>query len=149
MLEYTIVARRTDPARASARCKGAEIALDTAPAGRTDAFNPAELFLAAIAACMLKGVERVAPMLHFALRGAEVRVHGVRQDGPPRMVRVAYELVVDTDESDARLALLHRNVQKFGTIYNTVAAAVELTGEVRRAAPAAIPGSAEEPVATP
>ena len=132
MLSYTIHARRTAPAAAEARTKEARLALDTDPAGRMDAFNPAELFLTAVAACMLKGIERVGPMLKFELRGAEVRVYGERQDSPPRMSRIEYELVVDTDESDARLSLLHRNVQKFGTIYNTVSAAVPLNGSIRR-----------------
>ena len=54
------------------------IVLDTDTAGRRDAFNPAELFLAAIAACMIKGIERVSPMLHFDLRGVEVPRHGGR-----------------------------------------------------------------------
>jgi uncharacterized OsmC-like protein len=133
MLDYTIDAATAGPARAVARCKDAEIALDTDPAGRTDAFNPAELLLTAVAACMLKGIERVAPMLKFAWRGASVHVHGVRQDAPPRMLRIDYELVVDTDESDARLELLHRNVRTYGTISNTIAAAVDLAGTVRRA----------------
>jgi uncharacterized OsmC-like protein len=103
-------------------------------AGRLDAFNPAELFLASIAACMLKGIERVMPMLKFDLRGVDVRLHGERQDSPPKMVSVTYVLTVDTDESDQRLELLHKNVRKFGTISNTVAEAVKLTGEVRRKA---------------
>ena len=140
MLTYTVHARRTAPAAAEAWTKEARLTLDTDPAGRADAFNPAELFLTAVAACMLKGIERVTPMLKFSLRGAEVRVYGERQDSPPRMLRVEYELVVDTDESDARLLLLHRNVRKFGTIYNTVSAALPLTGAIRRAgADAAVP----------
>ena len=48
-------------------------------------------------------------MLTFELRRAAVRVHGIRQDAPPRMLSVEYELAVDTDESDSRLDLLHRN----------------------------------------
>ena len=96
---------------------------------------------------MLKGIERVAPMLRFRLAGATVYVHGVRQDAPPRMLRIDYELVVDTDEPDRRLELLHANVRKFGTIYNTVAAGVALTGQIRRgpvtdAIAAAAPGRA-------
>jgi uncharacterized OsmC-like protein len=142
MLTYTITARRTGPAAAEAETKQARLTLDTDPAGRTDAFNPAELFLTAVAACMLKGIERVGPMLGFDLRGAEVRVHGERQDSPPRMLRVEYELVVDTNESDARLSLLHRNVRKYGTIYNTVSAALPLVGTIRRA-------GAPEPLAEP
>jgi uncharacterized OsmC-like protein len=135
MLEYTVTAHRSSDAMAIAHCEraySASLPLDIDPAGRTDAFNPAELLLTSIAACMLKGIERVAPMLKFALRGADVRVHGVRQVRPPRMISVDYELVVDTDESDARLDLLHRNIEKFGTVYNTLSGAVALTGTIRR-----------------
>lgn len=134
MLEYRVVARRIDAHGAVARCKGAEITLDTDTNGRADAFNPAELFLAAIAACMLKGIERVTPMLRFNLRGVEVKLHGVRQDSPPKMISVDYELIVDTDEDDRRLDLLHTNVRKFGTIFNTVSAATRLEGRIIRAA---------------
>jgi uncharacterized OsmC-like protein len=136
MLEYRITARRSAPARATANCKQAELALDITPAGIADAFNPAELLLTALAACMLKGIERVTPMLAFALESATVHVRGLRQDSPPRMLRIEYELVVDTAESARRLALLHDNVKKFGTIYNTVAAACELDGCIRRMHPA-------------
>jgi uncharacterized OsmC-like protein len=100
--------------------------LDTDLAGRTDAFNPAELLLAAVAACMLKSIERMTPMIQFALRGVEAELHGVRQDSPPKMVSIDYELIVDTDETDQRLELLHKNVRNCGTISYTVAQAVRL-----------------------
>lgn len=137
MLDYSVTAKRTDAHGSAAMCKSAEIILDTDVNGRIDAFNPAELFLAAIAACMIKGIERAAPILKFKLRGVEVRLHGLRQDSPPKMVSIEYELIVDTDESDHRLALLHTNVRKFGTISNTVAAATRLEGRIVRAAEAA------------
>jgi uncharacterized OsmC-like protein len=136
MLEYSVTARRIDSHGSEARTKQATITLDTDVSGRADAFNPAELFLAAIAACMIKGIERVLPTLKFELRGVEVKLHGVRQDSPPKMISVNYELIVDTDENDRRLELLHTNVRKYGTISNTVAAATELTGRiVRRMSP--------------
>lgn len=136
MLEYRISARRSTPAHGTANCKQAELALDITLAGREDAFNPAELLLTAVAACMLKGIERVTPLLDFALESATVHVRGLRQDRPPRMLRIEYELVIDTAESNRRLALLHDNVKKFGTIYNTVAAGCELDGCIRRMHPA-------------
>ena len=71
-------------------------------------------------------------MLKFNLRGVEVRLHGVREDAPPKMASVNYELIVDTEESDRRLALLHINVLKYGTISNTVAQATKLEGSIRR-----------------
>jgi len=132
MLEYTVTAQRSDSHGSEARTKDAVLTLDTDVNGRPDAFNPAELFLASIAACMIKGIERMIPLLKFQLRGVEVKFHGVRQDSPPKMVSITYELIVDTEEDDRRLALLHANVRKYGTISNTVAAAAKLEGTIRR-----------------
>jgi hypothetical protein len=81
---------------------------------------------------MIKGIERAMPMIRFELRGVEVKLHAVRQDAPPRIVSVDYELIVDTDEPDHRLELLHTNVRKYGTIFNTVADAAALSGTIRR-----------------
>ena len=131
MLEYRVTARRVDQHGSVAEAKAAAVVLDTDLAGCSDAFNPAELFLAAIAACMIKGIERVTPMLDFELRGVEVRLHAVRQDAPPLITSVDYVLIVDTDESDQRLELLHKNVRKYGTISNTVALATKLEGVIQ------------------
>ena len=134
MLDYSVTARRIDSHGAEAQTKSATITLDTDLAGRPDAFNPAELLLAAVAACMIKGIERVMPMLNFTLQGVEVKLHGLRQDAPPKMVKITYELIIDTDEPDHRLDLLHKNVRKYGTISNTIAEACELVGTIRRKA---------------
>ncbi len=135
MLNYSVKARRVDAHGSIATTKAAEITLDTDVQGREDAFNPAELLLAAVAACMIKGIERVTPMLEFRLRGVEVSLKAVRQDSPPKIVSIDYEILVDTDEDDHRLDLLHTNVRKFGTISNTVAAATQLNGTLRRMPP--------------
>ena len=132
MLEYSVTAQRIDSHGSEAWTKDADLKLDTDVNGRLDAFNPAELLLAAVAACMIKGIERMIPMLKFQLRGVEVKLHGVRQDSPPKMVSIDYELIVDTDENDQRLELLHKNVRKYGTISNTVAEATKLEGIIRR-----------------
>jgi uncharacterized OsmC-like protein len=132
MLEYRVTARRIDSHGSEAEAKAARLVLDTDMAGRDDAFNPAEMLLASLAACLLKGAERVTPMLKFDLRGIEVSLHGIRQDSPPKMVRIDYEIVVDTDENEQRLDLLHRNLRKYGTISNTLAEATELVGTIRR-----------------
>lgn len=132
MLEYRVEARRVDAHGSVATTKSAEIVMDTDVNGRPDAFNPAELFIASVAACMIKGVERVAPMIHFSFSGVEIRLHAVRQDAPPKIVSIDYEIIVDTDEDDRRLDLLHTNIRKYGTISNTVAAATKLEGIIRR-----------------
>ena len=132
MLTYAVRARRIDARSSVAITKAAEIVLDTDVQGRDDAFNPAELLLAAIAACMIKGIERVTPLLQFQVRGVEVSLKAERQDSPPRINSIDYEILVDTEEDDHRLDLLHTNVRKFGTISNTIAAATELKGTLTR-----------------
>ncbi len=133
-MTFSVDTRRVDAHGSVAHCKQASIALDTDMQGRADAFNPAELLLAALSACMIKGIERVTPILTFRLRGLEVRMNGVRRDVPPGMESITYEIIVDTDESDHRLALLHENVKKFGTVFNTVAPGTALSGTIRRTA---------------
>lgn len=81
---------------------------------------------------MIKGIERVTPMLNFHLLGVEVTLQGIRQDNPPKMVSITYELIVDTTETDRRLDLLHKNARKYGTISNTIADATHLQGTIRR-----------------
>ncbi len=135
---FDVATERLDAHASVARCKEATIALDTDMAGNPLALNPAELLLAALSACMIKGIERVTPILEFELRGVEVRVHGVRQDVPPRLESIRYEIVVDTDEPDRRLVLLHDNVKKYGAVFNTVAPGTELSGVLRRKPAAAL-----------
>ncbi|MFN4024395.1 MAG: OsmC family protein [Hyphomonas sp.] len=131
MLEYNVSARRIDSHGSEAITKEARIVLDTDLKGRPDAFNPAELLLASVAACMLKGIERVTPMLDFRMTGVEISLRGQRQDSPPKMVSIEYDILVETDETERRLELLHKNILKFGTISNTVAAALTLSGTIR------------------
>ena len=131
-LEFDVAAQRLSAHASRATCKHATISLDTDMAGHPDAFNPAELLLAALAACMIKGVERVVPILKFELRGVEVRIHGTRQDVPPRMESIRYEIEVDTDEPEHSLALLHENVKKYGTVFNTIAPGTDLSGVLVR-----------------
>lgn len=131
-MTFDVRSVRIDGHGSRSYCKDAEISLDTDLAGRRDAFNPAELLLAALSACMIKGIERVTPILGFRLRGVEVRIRGVRQDAPPLLESVSYEILVDTDESDHRLELLHENVKKYGTVFNTVSPGTQLSGRISR-----------------
>jgi len=131
-MTFRVESHWVDHHSSRSHCKNAEIDLDTDLAGNPAAFNPAELLLSALSACMIKGIMRVVPTLEFELRGIEVIISGVRQDVPPRMESIDYEIVVDTDESESRLELLHKNVKKYGTVFNTVSVGTELKGILRR-----------------
>lgn len=132
MLQYNIKAKRMDQHGSLVQCKEAEIILDTDLNGRSDAFNPAELLLAALAACIIKNIERVMPIINFELNNVQLSITGYRQDKPPKMQRIEYKLIIDTLENDKKLTLLHRNIKQFGTVYNTLALGCELTGTIER-----------------
>lgn len=97
--------------------------------------GPAHLLASALAACVLKNVERFSHMLPFEYSKASVDIELQRQASPPRIVRANYALVVETAEPAARCQLLHKNIAKFGTISNTLALACELSGEMRARRP--------------
>jgi uncharacterized OsmC-like protein len=139
-----VTAVRQDASGSVAAARTADVSLDTTLAGRDDAFNPVELLLASLAACMIKGVERSAPMLDFAFRSVSVRLRAVRQDAPPLLLSIDYDLIVDTDEPPRRLALLHTNLRKYGTISNTLALAIPLQGTCRAGTCLPVPNATGE-----
>jgi uncharacterized OsmC-like protein len=105
-------------------------------AGRLEELpGPADVLSAALCACILKNVERFSHMLPFRYESASIEVTAEREAPPPRITRVSYRLRVVTDEPPARVELLHKNIRKFGTITNTLAAACELSGTIEAVAP--------------
>ena len=132
MLEYQIKASSKAGGKASAIANKTEIRFD-ASSGRDDMLpNPAELLLTALAACILKNVERYAGILHFSYRSARISIKGQRNDLPPMMQKIDYILEIDTDVDDRKLQLWHKNIIKFGTISNTLASATDLNGVIKR-----------------
>ena len=134
MLDFELPPRRIDSHAREATTKSAAVVLDTDVNGRLDAFNRPSCFRRC-SHMHDQGYRASGAILNFAFRGVEVKLRGVRQNKPPKMVGIPYELIVDTDESDRRFDLLHENVRKFGTISNTVAAATKLEGQIKRRPP--------------
>lgn len=110
--------------------KERSIEIDSSPSQGDELPGPADLLTAAFAACVLKNVERFGEMLGFDCRGATIEVTVERQDKPPKVTRVSYRLEVVTSEPAHRVDLLARNISKYGTIYNTLAAVADVAGEV-------------------
>jgi len=107
-----------------------------ATAGRLDTLaGPADILCAALCACILKNVERFSHLLPFRYQSASIEVSAERDEPPPRIVSMRYLLRVVTDEPPSRVELLHRNICKYGTITNTLAAACELSGTIEAVAP--------------
>lgn len=132
-LEYRITARSAYGGDAEVTAARTPIPLDagwaTPPTG---APGPADLLGSAFAACLLKNLARSGALLDFQYDAAEVDVVLTRQDAPPKFVSVHYELRIATEEPERRLELVHTNLRKFGTVYNTLAAVCDVSGSVAR-----------------
>ena len=132
------VSARADAASAIVHAADDELPLETRwqPAEPSGHPGPAELLASAFAACLLKNVARSSALLPFAYESVEVTVVLHRQDAPPRFTALEYALHLVTSEPAHRVELLHRNLQKFGTVYNTLAAVCEVSGTVTSSPPA-------------
>lgn len=136
-LSFTVTAHAD--AASSTLQSGDTIDLDTRwqPETLSTHPGPAELLAGAFAACLLKNVARSSAMLPFAYASADVTVTLHRQDAPPRFTALEYTLHLVTPEPAHRVELLHRNLQKFGTVYNTLAAVCDVTGAITSSPPSA------------
>lgn len=94
--------------------------------------NPAELFLSSLSACILKNIERFSQFMHFQYERAEIEIIATRLEKPPRMDNISYELKIYSKDDNLNLNLLKKNIEKFGTIYNTVKAACTITGNLKQ-----------------
>lgn len=127
---YEVDARITAPGVSEIAAKQSTIRFDSSPRMGDELPGPAELLCSAFAACLLKNVERFSEILPFEQDGASVHVTAERQERPPRFTAIRWTLTLVTDEPPGRVDLLQRNLAKHGTVYNTLAAACDVSGEV-------------------
>lgn len=129
-MNYSIKALSKAGDDAVVHIKQSEIPFGTTE-GSTDTMpNPAELFLGSFAACILKNVERFSGMIRFGYEKAELTVHAERLENPPRMDYLTYELTIFTKEERLNTDLLKKNIEKFGTIFNTVKRSSSISGSI-------------------
>jgi len=128
-LSYSVLARTTAPCIAEIEFDGEVVRFDRSWASDpTGLPGPAELLAASFSACLLKNLERAGQLLAFHYDDAEVEVVTRRQDDPPKFVEITYRMLISTAEPQRRIDLIHRNLQKFGTVYNTLAAVCAVHG---------------------
>jgi len=129
-MNYQIQASSIAKKDATAHIKQSNIAFGTTSETAASLPNPAELFLSSIAACILKNVERFSTMMRFTYTKAEIVVHAVRPEKPPRMDDIVYDLKIYSDDKKLNTALLLKNIEKHGTIYNTVKLSGSISGTI-------------------
>ncbi len=132
MLEYKISAVSQKGGKAESLANKSIIEFDASNGRDTVLPNPAELLLSALAACILKNLERYSEILKYPYKTAKIKVKGERNDNPPSMKRIDYTLEVETDIDERKINNWHKNIIRFGTISNTLATACELEGVMTR-----------------
>lgn len=130
LLKYQIAASSISNNDATIHIKQSEIDFGTTPETTETLPSPAELYLGAFSACMLKNVERFSGMMHFTYTKATVKVNATRLENPPRMGHIDYKLTIYSNDAKLNTALLKKNIEKFGTIYNTVKLSCSITGSI-------------------
>ena len=129
-MTYSIKASSKSTDAASLHFKGSDLKIGTMPDSAELLPNPAEVFLGSLAACILKYVERFSTFMQFDYSRAEVEINAIRLEKPPRMETIDYHLILYTDDSNLNTNLLKKNLEKFGTIYNTVKLSCSIEGTI-------------------
>lgn len=131
-MNYQITASSVANQDATLHIKKSNIDFGTTAKTAESLPNPAELFLGAFSACMLKNVERFSELMKFTYSKASLEVNATRSENPPRMDHVEYKLTIHSDDSKLNTELLKKNLEKFGTIYNTVKLSSSISGTVSK-----------------
>ena len=130
MMNYHIKASSIANKDAMVHIKQSEIEFGTTANTADILPNPAELFLGAFASCVLKNVERFSGMMKFSYAKASVEVKAARLENPPRMENIEYDLRIYSNDKKLNAVLLKKNIEKFGTIYNTVKLSCSISGTI-------------------
>ena len=130
VMRYEVSAENAGPGVSDARCKGWSAQFDSSSGQSPTLAGPAELLAAAFAACVLKNVSRFSEILPFHHEHASIDIVAEREDAPPRIARIHYVLRLKTGEEEHKLQNLLKNIEQFGTIYNTLAAVCTVSGEI-------------------
>lgn len=131
IMEYSVKASSNSKNSASIKIKQSEINFGITPESSDTTPNPAELFLGSFSSCILKNVERFSAFMNFEYSKAEILVKANRLDKPPRMDRINYELKIFSKDRNLNVQLLKKNIEKFGTIYNTIQSSCSIDGKVK------------------
>ena len=81
---------------------------------------------------MLTALQMVADLSRVPITGMAIQLTGMRQDQPPQLVSVTYELTVYTDAAEDRLTRLVETAKRNSTVYQTLALAIPVSGTVVR-----------------
>ena len=132
MQTYVVDVRRENEQHVVATTRDFSLTLGARRGDATAGFNPVETLLSAMASCLLTAVQMVAELSRVPIAGMAIQMTGVRQDQPPQLVSVTYQLTVHADVAEDRLTRLVETAKRNSTVYQTLALAIPVSGTVVR-----------------
>ncbi|MDA8206953.1 MAG: OsmC family protein [Thermaerobacter sp.] len=132
MQTYEVQMRRESAQQVIARTRDLSLTLGAKRGDLEAGFNPVETLLSALGACLLTALQMVAELSRVPVTGMAIHLTGVRQDQPPQLVSVTYQLTIHTDAAEERLRRLVATAQRNSTVYQTLALAIPVSGTVVR-----------------
>ena len=127
-MKYTVTAKASGKDEGTIQTGGNQINFGVSKKNTLP--TPADLLVASFAACCLKNVERFSEFLHYEYTGSEIRVEATRSDAPPMIEAISFVLTIRSRTEKINTDLLLRNLQKYGTIYNTLNKVCRIEGEI-------------------
>ena len=134
-MNYAVTVTRQDERHAAAAARGHELMLNVKKGDGAAGFNAAETLLAALGTCLLTNVNAIAAKMRLQIDEARVEFTAVRQDNPPLLTQVQYNLILSSPEPPGKLEELYRLAVKWGTVANTVMQGIQADGRLTIAAP--------------
>lgn len=131
-MEYYTTAYSASKTNATIAIKQTSIEFGITPETDESLPNPAELFLGSFSSCILKNVERFSILMHFEYTTAEISVKATRFEKPARMDEINYILKVHSKDNNLNIDLLKKNIEKYGTIYNTIKLSCAINGSIEK-----------------
>jgi uncharacterized OsmC-like protein len=129
-MNFTITANATPENQGSINLKSAVVPFGISKETAATLSSPADIYLSALAACILKNIERFSGMMKFQYDQASIKVTAAHFLKPSRLESIVYEVLLVSKEDTINTALLKRNLEKYGTIYFMIAQSCDISGEV-------------------
>ncbi len=128
MQTYHVQVQRLNAQHVQTTTRGFTLTLGAKRGDAEAGVNPMETLLSSMGACQLTALATVADLSRGSIADIGIVLVGVRQDQPPRLSSVSYRLWGQTPVPEERLQRLVHMAERNSTVYQTVAAAIPVSG---------------------
>lgn len=111
-LAYHIIATRLNESRAQVETRSHQMTLNIKKGSGEAGINAAETLPAALGACILTNVNAIGQKMRLDIRSTRIEFDAVRQDEPPLLTEIRYQLILDSPETRVKLEELHNLCNK-------------------------------------